>query len=77
MFFFVYFLLLCIVSLSKLFVYCFDLDEDQIKFYDQFMLESRFFQRVNILFLANVYIVTYSRSATRVETRQGLVTDGV
>ena len=28
---------ICVISLSTMFVYCCDLDEDQIKFYDQFM----------------------------------------
>ena len=36
-----------------MFVYCCDLDEDQIKF----MQKSRYYQRVHILFLATVYIL--------------------
>ena len=39
-----------------MFVYCFDLDEDQIKLYDQFMQKSKYFQKVHILFLATVYM---------------------
>ena len=46
---------MCYLFKQTVFVYCCDLDEDQIKLYDQFMQKSRYFQRVHILFLATVY----------------------
>ena len=49
---------LCVISLSRLCVYCCDLDEDQTKSYDQFMQKSRYFQRVQIHFLATVPVLT-------------------
>jgi hypothetical protein len=52
----------CYLFKQTVFVYCCDLDEDQISFYDQFMQKSSYFQSVHILFLATVYssIIKYS-----------------
>jgi hypothetical protein len=55
---------LCVISLSRQFVYCCDLDEDQNKFDDQFMQKSRYFQRVHILFLATVYTTIHKFGVT-------------
>ena len=42
-----------------MFVYYCNLDEDQIKFDDQFMQKSRYFQRDHIRFLDTVCVCIY------------------